>query len=106
MTRDAVIEAMSDAMRASQAFDDEGTFPILLDLLDFSGENKARTVTRFAAKDALAAIEALGFAVVPRVATEYMIDIGACHEDQDHDIFDEGHIAHEVYNAMIEAGKV
>jgi len=35
-----------------------------------------------------------------------MIDIGACHEDQDHDIFDEGHIATEVYLAMIEAGKV
>jgi hypothetical protein len=55
---------------------------------------------------AMAAIESMGCVIVPKVATKYMIDIGACHEDQDHDIFDEGHIAHEVYKAMIEAGKV
>jgi len=41
------------AMLCSQAKDDEGEFPILLDLLGFSGENKARTV-------AIAAIKALG----------------------------------------------
>jgi len=44
------------ALLTSQATDDEGEFPILLDLLGFSGENKARTV-------AIAAIKALGEAL-------------------------------------------
>lgn len=38
-----------------------------------------------------------------RRPTEWMITIGACHEDQDHHIFDEGHIAQEVWAAMIDA---
>lgn len=46
---------------------------------------------------ARAAIEAM------REPTEYMLDFGACYEDQDHDIFDEGHISLEVYRAMIDA---
>lgn len=46
---------------------------------------------------ARAAIEAM------REPTEHMLDYGACHEDQDHDIFDEGHISREVWQAMIDA---
>ncbi len=36
----AIIQAMSE----SRARDDEGEFPAMFDLLDFSGENKTRTV--------------------------------------------------------------
>jgi len=32
------------AMATSKARDDEGEFPLLMDLLDYSGENKTRTV--------------------------------------------------------------
>ena len=39
----------------SQATDDEGTFPPLLDLIDFSGENKTRTVIRAALTAAILA---------------------------------------------------
>lgn len=35
----AIIKAMAE----SRAVDDEGEFPLMVDLLDFSGENKART---------------------------------------------------------------
>lgn len=90
MTREQIIEAMARAQYASEP---HSSFWLL---------NDHRTMC----DAALSAIEALGYVVVPREATEYMIDIGACHEDQDHDIFDEGHIATEVYRAMIEAGKV
>lgn len=38
-----------------------------------------------------------------REPTEAMLDFGACHEDQDHEIFDEGHISREVWHAMIDA---
>jgi hypothetical protein len=37
-------DAMLKAMAESRATDDEGIFPAMLDLLDFSGENKTRTV--------------------------------------------------------------
>jgi len=43
------------AMASSQARDDEGNFPALLDLLDFSGENATRTVLRKAWSEAIAA---------------------------------------------------
>lgn len=42
------------AMAESQAVDDEGPFPFLCDLLDFSGENKRVTVLRAAWRAALA----------------------------------------------------
>lgn len=46
---------------------------------------------------ARAAIEAM------REPTENMLDFGACYEDQDHDIFDEGDISRDVWRAMIDA---
>ena len=49
---DPIIEAMCLAMRTAVISDDEGEFPRLFDLLDFSGENKAHTVTRGLAKAA------------------------------------------------------
>jgi hypothetical protein len=42
---DAAIYAAMDAMQNAVISDDEGEFPRLFDLLDFSGENKARAVT-------------------------------------------------------------
>ena len=36
-------QAMISAMASSQARDDEGEFPMLMDLIDFSGENKLHT---------------------------------------------------------------
>jgi len=47
--------AMLKAMAESRAVDDEGEFPAMLDLLDFSGENKIRTVLEAAYVAALAA---------------------------------------------------
>lgn len=44
------------AMAESQAVDDEGPFPFLCDLLDFSGENKRVTVLRAAWRAALAVL--------------------------------------------------
>lgn len=40
--------AMISAMACSQACDDEGTLPMMTDLLDFSGEHKTHTVLRAA----------------------------------------------------------
>lgn len=42
------------AMAESRAVDDEGEFPAMLDLLDFSGENKTRTVLEAAYVAAIA----------------------------------------------------
>lgn len=50
----SITHAMERAALESVAVDDEGTFPCLLDLLDFSGENKAHTVIRAALEAALA----------------------------------------------------
>ena len=47
--------AMISAALCSVASDDEGSFPCLLDLLDFSGENKAVTVIREALRAAIVA---------------------------------------------------
>jgi hypothetical protein len=47
-------EAISAAM-TSKARDDEGEFPPLMDLIDFSGENAARAVVRAALRAAIAA---------------------------------------------------
>lgn len=44
--KDEAIEAMARAMREAVIRDDEGEFPRLFDMLDFSGENKAHTVVR------------------------------------------------------------
>ncbi|MEP0149994.1 hypothetical protein [Roseibium sp.] len=55
---------------------------------------RARATAR---EKARAAIEAM------REPTEAMVTIGACREDQDHDIFEEGHIAREVWLEMIDA---
>lgn len=51
-------QAILKAMAESRARDDEGEFPAMLDLLDFSGENKMRTVLSAAYKAAIAAIPA------------------------------------------------
>lgn len=48
-----VTDAMVSAALCSQARDDEGEFPVMIDLLDFSGENKSRTAMRHALECAL-----------------------------------------------------
>lgn len=53
---DRDVERVADAIRLSQARDDEGQFAALGDLLGFSGENAARTVCREAARAALSAM--------------------------------------------------
>jgi len=55
--REAAYEQLR-AMSESRAVDDEGPFPPLLDLLDFSGENKVYTVLRAAYRAALSAAPA------------------------------------------------
>ena len=49
-------EAPTKAMAESRASDDEGDFAPMLDLIDFSGENKLRTVLRQAWIDGIDAI--------------------------------------------------
>lgn len=49
--------AMLKAMAESRAIDDEGEFPAMLDLLDFSGENKTLTVLEAAYVAAITAKE-------------------------------------------------
>lgn len=49
-------EAPTKAMAESRASDDEGEFAPMLDLIDFSGENKTRTVLRQAWIDGIDAI--------------------------------------------------
>jgi hypothetical protein len=51
-------EAMLQAAARSVAHDDEGSFPPVCDLIDYSGENKTRTVLRQLLIDALAAAPA------------------------------------------------
>jgi hypothetical protein len=48
-------EAMIDAAGRSKAIDDEGAFPSLYDHIDYSGENKTRTVIREALAAAISA---------------------------------------------------
>jgi hypothetical protein len=48
--------AITRAMAESRARDDEGEFEPLLDLIDFSGENKTHTVLAQAWRDAIDAI--------------------------------------------------
>jgi len=55
--REAAYEQLR-AMSESRAVDDEGPFPPLHDLLDFSGENKVYTVLRAAYRAALSAAPA------------------------------------------------
>lgn len=50
-----VTTKMISAALTSQAQDDEGLFPLLMDILDFSGENKAHTVMREALTAAMQA---------------------------------------------------
>jgi hypothetical protein len=50
--------AMVKAMSESKARDDEGEFPAMFDLLDFSGENKTHTVLKAAYKAMLSATPA------------------------------------------------
>ncbi len=73
---DPIIEAMCEAMRSAVISDDEGEFPRLFDLLDFSGENKAHTVTRGLAKAAyLAALPIITeeiIAVLPAPLGDYL----------------------------------
>lgn len=49
-------DAPTKAMAESRARDDEGEFLAMCDLLDFSGENKCRTVLRQAWADGIDAI--------------------------------------------------
>lgn len=56
--QDSAVEAVARAMQEAVIRDDEGEFPRLFDLLDFSGENKARTVVNGLARAAIAAMPA------------------------------------------------
>lgn len=49
------ISAMLSAMSCSKARDAEGEFPMLLDMIDYSGENKTHTVLAAAYRAAIAA---------------------------------------------------
>lgn len=63
--------AMISAMACSQARDDEGQFPSLLDLIDYSGENKTHTVLKAAYQSMLDATPAHEPATPPQpVAAE------------------------------------
>lgn len=53
---EALVEAMARAMANAVIRDDEGEFPRLFDLLDYSGENKSWTVTYGLARAALTAL--------------------------------------------------
>ena len=48
-------QEMISAMAISKAVDDEGEFPMLMDMIDYSGENKTRTVLIAAHKAMLSA---------------------------------------------------
>ena len=52
-----VTDEMISRALSSKARDDEGEFPCLLDLLNFSGENKSVTVVRAALTAALKAVQ-------------------------------------------------
>lgn len=56
MSKNPMIEAVARAMRDAVILDDEGEFPCLFDLLGFSGENKAHTVTDGLAQAAINAL--------------------------------------------------
>ena len=75
--REKIIETMISAMASSQAKDDEGTFEPLLDQINLS-ENALRTVLRAAATDAIAALDAAGYAIVKREPDE--AKYGPVHE--------------------------
>lgn len=49
--------AVISAMMTSQARDDEGLFPMLMDILNYSGQNKAHTVLREAYRAAMLAAQ-------------------------------------------------
>lgn len=51
-----ISDEMISAAMTDQAKDDEGTFPMLMDLIDFSGENKTRTVIRSAIAAAIGSL--------------------------------------------------
>lgn len=55
--RSEELEAVAEAMRNAVIRDDEGEFPRLFDLLDFSGENKAHTVVYGLARAAIVALD-------------------------------------------------
>jgi hypothetical protein len=55
--REQLIERIVQALASSKARDDEGDFPRLFELIDFSGEDKTWTVLRAAAEAALSAVE-------------------------------------------------
>lgn len=57
---EGALDEMVRAAIESKAADDEGTFLPLGDLIDFSGENKTRTVVRLAIRAALLAAESGG----------------------------------------------
>jgi hypothetical protein len=57
VTDDMVRLALEDCAK-----DDEGTFPPLVDQLNYSGENKARTVVRSAI---IKALQVGGYVVIP-----------------------------------------
>lgn len=59
-----ITNEMIDAVLGARAVDDEGEFPIVLDLLDYGGENKARTVARQIIND-----------LAPLIAEQVMNDV-------------------------------
>lgn len=54
--KEILVEQVATAMKRAVIRDDEGEFPSLFDMLDFSGENKAETVVRGLARAAIASM--------------------------------------------------
>lgn len=93
-----MVESVARAIADSRAGDDEGEFEALRDLVDFSGENKARSVFLEAARAALSALNEAGFVVVPREPTEAMVEAGDARLDAE-----QGWDLSDIWSAMLSA---
>lgn len=89
---------MISAALCSRAKDDEGEFPILLDLLDFSGENKSRAV-------ATAAIKAAFDALSSTAGTELLARVKELEKDKAILQWIETHYEHLWVNAVQSDGE-
>jgi len=93
-------ERLARALASSQARDDEGEYERLADLIGFSGENKLWTALGAAVDAILTELEAAGYAVVPAVPTEQMVDAGARYNP---DAWITSLQGRSIYTAMLKA---
>ena len=75
VTDDALVEKVARAMANAVIRDDEGDFPRLFDLLDFSGENKAWTITYGLTRAAIAIAYPAGVAAGREEAAKVCDDL-------------------------------